>query len=346
MTKVGIIGLGMMGSTHLDVYSQRDDATVFAVSDIIPERLAGKAKAEGNIEGQAQGGADLSQARRYDEGMKLIADDEVELVDICLPTPLHRQYAEAALAAGKHVMVEKPLARTAADAQAIAEAAERAPGMTMVAQCMRFWPGWDWLKAAIDDQRFGKVLAAHFRRLASHPGGPFYSDGKASGGALVDLHVHDTDFVHHCFGLPEAVYSRGYSTITGEPDHLITHYLYGDAGPMISAEGGWAMAKGFSFQMQFTVNFEKATATFDLANQPTVTLFRDGQAEPVDVGPGMGYEHEIAYFLDCIRTGQPPQTVTVAEAAATIQLVEAEHESIRTGQIVQVDQTAPTATGA
>jgi predicted dehydrogenase len=340
MTRVGVIGLGMMGSTHLDVYGGRDDATIVAISDRSPQRLAGKARASGNIEGQAVGGVDLSNVKRYDEGMKLIEDPDVELVDICLPTPLHRRYAEAALAAGKHVLIEKPLARHAADAQAIADAAEEAAGLCMVAQCMRFWPGWDWLKQAVDDGRYGKVCAAHFRRLSSHPGGPFYSDGEAAGGALLDLHVHDSDFIHYCFGMPDAVWSRGYSSITSEPDHVLTHYLYGEAGPMITAEGGWAMAGGFGFRMQFTVNFERATATFDLEDEPAVKLFRNGGLEPVEIGEGMGYDHEIAYFLDCIRTGRKPETVTVAQAAATIRLVEAERESIRTGKTVAVTPAA------
>ena len=93
MIRVGVIGLGMMGQTHLDVYSRRSDVKVVAISDKDPDRLAGKSKAQGNVEGQAQGAFDLSQAKPYAEGMDLIKDKDVDLVDICLATPLHVEYA-------------------------------------------------------------------------------------------------------------------------------------------------------------------------------------------------------------------------------------------------------------
>lgn len=336
MINVGVIGLGMMGSTHLDVYGKRDDVRVVAIADRDADRLHGRKKAAGNIEGQAQGGIDLSSVTKYEEGMDLIHDDQVHAVDICLPTPMHREYAEAAFAAGKHVMIEKPLARTAADALAIAQGAEKSSKVTMIGMCMRFWPAWVWLKQAVDQQTFGKVLAAHFRRVAQHPGGPFYSDGAKSGGAILDLHVHDTDFVHFCFGKPASVFSRGYSKITGEPDHVLTHYLY-EGGPMVSAEGGWAMADGFGFQMQYTVNFERATAIFDIGSEPQLQLVENGEsAKPVEVPEGMGYDHELAYFIECIQHDRKPETVTARQAAETVQIVEAEKASIQSGRIEKV----------
>jgi predicted dehydrogenase len=340
MINVGVIGLGMMGLTHLDVYGRRDDVKIVAISDLDPDRLSGNSRAAGNVEGQAQGGTDLSHVKRYPDGMAIIEDPDVQLVDICLPTPLHRRFAEAALASGKHVLIEKPLANNFADAQAIARAAEKAQGMAMVAMCMRFWPGWDWLKQAITERRFGAVRAAHFRRLASHPGGPFYSDGRQSGGAILDLHIHDTDFVQHCFGMPAAVYSRGYTAVTGEPDHVVTHYLYkhADAQPLIVAEGGWVMAPGFNFRMEYIVNFEQATAVYDLAAKHPLTVHRAGKSEPVELPAGMGYDHEIAYFLDCIRTGRRPTRVTVAEAAESVKIVDAERRSVQNGEKVSIDQ--------
>jgi predicted dehydrogenase len=333
---VGIIGLGMMGSTHLDVYAKREDVQIYAVSDIIPARLSGEEVAAGNVEGQAQGGADLSRTKRYPEGKLLIADPQVQLVDICLPTPIHMEYAVAALEAGKHVMVEKPLARTHADAMTLADAAAQSTGMSMCGMCMRFWPGWDWLKKAIEENTYGKVLAAHFRRVASHPGGPFYLDGDACGGAVLDLHIHDTDFIQYCFGTPAAVFSRGYAKITGQIDHVVTQYIYDD-GPAVSAEGGWAMADGFGFQMQYTVNFEHATAEFSFDGKNNLRLIESGK-EPcmLEVGDGMGYEREIDYFLKCIQNNVAPGTVTPAQAAESVRIVEAEAESIASGQIVKL----------
>ncbi len=336
MIRVGVIGLGMMGSTHLDVYSKRSDVTVLAISDIDPERLAGKDKAQGNIEGQAQGGADLSAVRRYDEGMKLIADPDVELVDICLPTPLHADYAIAALNAGKHVLVEKPFARTARDADRLVAAAQRCRRTLMCAMCMRFWPGWTWLKERVADQAYGKVCAAHFRRVSSHPGKSFYNDGQQCGGAILDLHIHDVDYVQYAFGRPKAVTSFGYRKVTSAIDHVVTRFDFGPRGPMVVAEGGWAMAPGFGFSMQYTVNFTHATAVFDLAASDRLTLIRNGKKEPVQLEAGMGYEHEIDYLLRCLAGGQKPSIITPRQAADAVRIVEAEVKSIQRGRKVSL----------
>jgi len=330
MINVGVVGLGMMGLTHIDVYSRRPDVRLLAISDKMPDRLEGRVRATGNVEGQARGTVDYASVRKYAEAMDLIRDPDIHVVDICLPTPLHAEYAIAALEAGKHTLIEKPVARTLADARRIADAAAAASRRgvrCMVAMCMRFWPGWTFLKQAVDDGRFGKVLCAHFRRVASHPGGPFYSDGAACGGALLDLHIHDTDFVQHCFGSPAEVHSVGYSRITSEIDHVITRYRY-DNGPLVLAEGGWAMAAGFPFTMQYTVNFERATAVYDLGANPPAVVYADGAPQPVALESGTGYDGEINYFLDCIAAQRDPQKVTMADAVNCIRILEAERHSV------------------
>jgi predicted dehydrogenase len=329
MVNVGVIGLGMMGLTHLDCYAKRPDAKVVAVADADADRRSGRNRASGNIDGQAQGGFDFASVRQYADGMELIDDPEVQLVDICLPTPLHARFAIAAMRKGKHLLVEKPLARTAADADAIVAEAARSGVIAMPAMCMRFWPGWTWLKTAIAENTCGLVRSAHFRRLASHPGAPFYLDGRACGGAALDLHIHDADFVRWCFGPPRSVSSHGYTGVSGCIDHIVTHYHYDDV-PLVVAEGGWTMQPGFPFTMQYTVNFEHATAVYDLAAADKLMLYRKGEAPTaIPVDPSMGYDHEIAYILDCIQAARPPIIVTLAEAAEAVRLVEAELRSMQ-----------------
>jgi predicted dehydrogenase len=337
MIRVGVVGLGMMGLTHLDVYSELEGVSVVAIADADPARRSGQVKAEGNVKGQAQGKFDITKVRAYSDGMELINDPEVDVVDICLPTPLHRKFSISALQAGKHLLVEKPLARTAADAFAIAEAAERASGIAMPAMCMRFWPGWSWLKQAIDEKRYGKVLAAKFVRLASHPGGPFYSNAEASGAAALDLHIHDADFVRFCFGPPTAVNSRGYSKVTTGVDHLETQYAF-DEVPLVVAEGGWCMEGAYPFRMQYTVNFERATAVYDmLASQPLVLYEKGAEAAAVPVDSVMGYRLEIEYFINCVRQGRRPDVVTLRDGAEAVRLVEAEVQSVKEGRAVSLE---------
>jgi len=340
MIQVGVVGLGMMGLTHLDAYAKRTDVKVVAVADKDPQRLSGQKRATGNVEGQAQGGFDVTTVKGYTEGLDLINDPAVQMVDVCVATPWHVELALAALAAGKHVLVEKPLARTAADAERLAAAASRSKGLAMCAMCMRFWPGWTWLKEAIDDQRFGAVRSAQFRRLACMPPGAFYANAEMSGAAVLDLHLHDTDFVQFCFGLPDAVFSRGYSKTTTGVDHVMTQYLYegkdGAAAPMVSAEGTWAYDAAYEFRMEYTVNFERATAVYDLRAADKLVLYEGGQKRAIELGERMGYDIEIEYFLNCIATGTDPTTVTLADAARAIRIVEAEEKSVRSGEIVRL----------
>ena len=337
MINIGVIGLGMMGLTHLDVYAAWAPAKIVAVADADPGRRTGVTKARGNVEGQAQGRFDITSVTGYADGLELIRDPNVQVVDVCLPTPLHKAFTIAALEAGKHVLVEKPLARTSADALAIADAADvafaKSGAIAMPAMCMRFWPGWTWLKQVVAEQRYGKVLSAKFTRLSSHPGGAFYQSAEASGAAALDLHIHDTDFVNHCFGKPKAVRSIGYSTVTAGVDHLFSHYLYDDI-PLVTAEGGWSMAAGFPFQMRYHVNFEQATAVFDAAATPQLALYQDGKTQTVPLGTAQGYEEEISYFLQCIADKRRPEIVTLRDAAAAVRIVEAEVESVKSGATV------------
>jgi predicted dehydrogenase len=259
------------------------------------------------------------------------------MVDICAPTHAHVEIAVAALQAGKHVLCEKPLARTSAQAAKIVEAAKNAKGFFMPAMCLRFWPEWAWLKKAIEAGTFGKVLGARFRRVCEPPGWGTqnYFDGKRSGGALLDLHIHDTDFVQFCFGRPHGVYSTGYIKFSGAIDHVLTQYQVA-GGAMVSAEGSWAMTKGFGFNMAYTVNFERATVDYDLARGvEALRIVEEGQEPRTMNCEGIdGYAEELAYFRNCIRGGTAPAIVTAADAMSAVQICEAEEESIKKGTVV------------
>lgn len=337
MVRVGVVGLGMMGLTHLDAYKSMKNVQIAAICDADADRLAGKVVAAGNIEGQSQATvASLGpEVRRCADIYDVIGADDIDVVDICLPTDMHVRFGVEVLKAGQHLIVEKPLARTGADADKLVAAAADSKGTAFVAHCLRFWPGWDWLKKVIDDQTYGKLYGLTIRRVVNHPGGPFYLNGDRSGGAALDLHIHDTDFVQFLFGIPKAVTSFGYSKMTNQPDHIVTRYEYDDV-PLVVAEGSWAMADGFVFNMSYTANFEKATAVFDSAAEHALTVFRDGQSQPIELDPTMGYTFELQYFVNCIEKNEPPKIVTLADGMNTVKIVEAEVESVQSGKRIEV----------
>ena len=335
--KVGVIGIGSMGSTHLDIYSQISEVEVVAVADLKKSRLDGSSKAEGNISGQAQGSVVGFEAKQYLDGMDLIDDPDIELVDICVGTNLHFVFVEAALAKGKHVLVEKPLARTYDEAKKIVELALNSSTNIMSAMCLRYWPAWVWLKKVIDSKQYGRCLSLTCKRQTSHPPGTFYSNDDECGGALLDLHVHDTDFINYCFGMPKAVFSQGYKGPSGGIDHVATHYIYDQSqnAPLVTAEGTWTMQEGYGFNMSYTANFEKATACYLLDDEETLTLFRSSyEPEIIKLDEGMGYEFEIRSFVDEILRGEKSDMALLNQAAKSIAIIEAEQVSIRSCSVV------------
>jgi predicted dehydrogenase len=335
MIRIGIIGLGFMGRMHYGVYDKLPEARVVAVSDFNPKRAAGDlSEGWGNVEGAEITQLPMDRIRGTTDWRELISWDDVDVVDICLPTPAHLEIVTAALAAGKHVLCEKPLALSSADARKIAAAAAKSKGFFMPAMCMRFWGEWEWLKRAVAEGHYGKVRSASFFRASNTPVG-WFRDGKLSGGGLFDLHIHDVDFIYHLFGKPNGVFSRGYSKDTGAIDHVVTQFLY-DGPSLVTAEGAWGMANGFKFRMEFVVNFERATAEFNAGRETPLILYADGKANPVEHAKHNGYVGEMSYFLECVKTGIKPQRVTADDAVVGLQIVEAEKKSIETGRVEMV----------
>ena len=338
MISVGIVGLGFMAATHIKAYRQLAEVRIAAICNPSGRHLDGDfSNVAGNVGDPAPVKLDMGPVKAFRNYAEMLADPAIQLIDICAPTLAHPELAIAALKAGKHVLCEKPLARTSQSARQILEAAATAKGFFMPAMCIRFWPEWAWVKKAIDEKTFGKVLGARFRRVAQPPGWghQHFLQGEKSGGALLDLHIHDTDFVQFCFGRPRSVYSTGFSKFSGAIDHVVTQYQVA-SGAAVSAEGSWAMTEGFGFSMTYTVIFENATADYDLARgADALRLFEKGK-EPrtIQCEGGDGYMGELRHFLESIRAGRSPTIVTAQDGQSAVEICEAEERSIRTGLII------------
>jgi len=332
---VGLIGFGYMGRTHLAAYRAAATAgypnRIVALCDRDFERFQGRAAFQaGNMEKKGPF-LDVQGLRTSSEPDELLSDPEVELVSICTPTDTHVALACRALAAGKHVLLEKPVALTARAVEKVAAAARKAGRVCMPAMCMRFWPGWSWLREAVAAREYGRVRSAVFRRLGSPPAWSqaFYSDVEKSGGALFDLHVHDADFVRFCFGAPASVVS------TGTSDHVTTLYRYPGGPEHVVAEGGWNHAPGFPFFMGFTVVFERATADYALGRTPLLTLASDGKSREIVLPAGTGYDGEVRHVL-AVLAGREKARATIGEAAELVAMLAAEKKSLATGRPVKL----------
>lgn len=334
--KVGIIGFGFMGTTHFDIYKNNKKAVITALADVDPAKRKGDiSTVVANIGGGDNSKAvDLSGIHVYADGMDLINDPEVELVDICVPVYLHKPYALAAIAAGKNVLCEKPLARTSDDAQEIAVAAEKAGVQFLTGMCIRFWPEYQHALETVKSGKAGKILSATFKRISPDINGNgwqnWFMNSELSGGAILDLHLHDVDFVRQLMGLPKAVTAFGAKGIrcdTKGIDHVLASFDYGD-GSLVTLEGGWAPAKGTPFEMSFQIMCEKMTLRF--AADGYSLIHEDGKIEkpqPATEGLPTGWHVEIDYLLDCILKNKKPE-MPLSEVVEAIRLVEAEIASI------------------
>ena len=335
---VAVVGLGFMGVTHLRAYLANPQARVVAVCDAMRVPVNGVlAGVSGNIlkSGDIHLGPDVKVYRTTEE---LFADADVELVDLCTPTPLHAAQVIGALNAGKHVICEKPLARTSVEAREILAVAANSPGILMPAMCMRFWPGWSWLKQAVAEETYGKVLAARFRRDSAMPAWSqqgTYSGAQDLGGALFDLHIHDTDFVNHLFGRPAGVFSSGVLAASGAINHVVTQYQF-PGGPNVCAEGSWLLNQGFN--MSYTLLCEQATIDYDLARGDKALIITETGKEPrvVETGDGDGYSKEIDYIVACVAKRQAPTVVCALDGVTALEICEAEEQSIRSGAPVKL----------
>lgn len=271
---------------------------------------------------------DTTFVRAYARDDELLADKSVDLVSICTRTDMHVDLAIRALRSGKHVLLEKPVALQTGDIAHVQQVEQETGLLCMPAMCLRFWPAWKWLKDGIDDQQFGQCLSVTFTRLASQPNwSAFYSDGAKSGGAIVDLHIHDADFVRFCFGDPISVSSTGVIGRTGAIDHVTTIYHYPGKRRHVVAEGGWDQHDGFAYRMRYVAVFERATADYELSSNERLLICREGRAEPVELEKINGYEGQVRHIVRAIASGANKTDVTLADGLAVIELIDAERRS-------------------
>src|SRR3954453_10538468 len=231
MIRIGIVGVGFMGMIHYLAARKLRGAAVTALCSRDEKKLAGDWRGiKGNF-GPRGEMMDLSAHKRYRDLAQLLADPDIDLVDVCNPTHLHPETAIRALAAGKHVLVEKAIALDGADADRMVAAARKAGKLLMVAHVLPFFPEFAFAARAIRSGAYSALLGGHLIRVISRPDwSADIGDASKTGGPAVDLHIHDTHFIGLLAGVPRAVFSTGKVAPGGAVEYLTTSYLYGAGG--------------------------------------------------------------------------------------------------------------------
>ncbi len=318
--KVAVLGLGFMGSTHVKALHALPDVTIAAVCSADETRLTGDlTSVQGNIGGPGER-FDFSNVKTYRDVEPVLADPEIEAVDICLPTHMHAAVAIEALRVGKHVLVEKPMALDGPAADRMLEEADRAGKVLMAAQVLRFMPPYAGLRGAMAGGALGLVRSGVFRRRCA---APFWStwlgDPGQSGGGVFDLLIHDIDMSIHLFGLPDSVEATGYENLAKGIDIIHAELFYPHGGSVLIT-GGWHHPKSYPFSMEYTVVCDGGTLDFSSEGRPP-TLFREnGEAEKLNLPDVDGYAAELKYFVECCREGVLPSICPAAESAASVKL--------------------------
>ncbi len=318
--RVGLIGAGGITHTHVPAW-QELGATLAVYS------LAG-----------ADALAEQYGLRAVDTLAELLSN--VDIVDICAPTPFHREYIEAALHAGKDVVCEKPLALTREDCDAIGALATRLGRQVFPAHVVRFFPEYARAKQAVDDGAIGQVAVSRFTRIGEYPSwSEWFGDESLSGGIVMDQMIHDLDIARWISGEVTTVYavrsSSGPATKQVSAQVVLTH----QSGAISYVSGVWGAA-GTAFTTSFSIAGTAGVLTHDAGTGGSFRL-NAGEASPLaSMRPDTSfvespYLTELREFARAFSTGAVPR-VSIEDGARAVELAAAANLSIASGEPVPV----------
>ena len=313
---IAVMGLGFMGSVHLRALREIAGVRLAAVYSSDDRKLSGDLSAiQGNLGGPGEQ-FDFSAVKKSRDMREIFADPAIDAVDLCLPTHLHEEAAIQALHAGKHVLVEKPIALDGPSARRMIAEAARAGRVLMAAQVIRFFPEYVALRETLP--RIGTVRAAFFRRRCAAPSwGGWLKDPDRSGGGVFDLVIHDLDFVLHLFGRPEKTDATGVCDPKRGIDLIDARLQYGFGA--VTVAGGWQGAGAFPFGMEYSVTGERGTIEYNSAGRAPV-LYADSE-QALALPARDGYAAEIEYFVECCRANGRPERCLPEESADAVELM-------------------------
>lgn len=324
---IGIAGAGLMGETHAQNYLKIKDIELYALSE--------KNNIKQNIFKDR-----FSPLIVYDDVYKMIEDDNIDLIDICLPTPMHAKIAIAALAKNKHVLLEKPIALNLDDALLIKKAAENSSGKFMVAHVLRFWPEYKSMRKIINtsmiDETICGIYASRYNELPLWSEDTWIMDEKLSGGLIIDLIIHDIDYIIWNFGKADKVFCHG---IFNDKNFAIQvmAVLKLKNGAVAYIDGGYLNPTGSGLTSQMRLYSNNSSLEM-FSNKNTIKLSQKKElTKEVDVYGNDGYLEELSYFIDCIKQKKEPVIITIDDAIESLKTCLAIKESLKTEQWINVE---------
>lgn len=315
MLKIGLIGIGGMGFVHYNAYKKIEGAEVVAVADVRTDMAKEKIATD--------------EVKVYATLDELLANEKVDVIDICTPSYLHTELAVRALEAGCHVLSEKPMSISTADTARVIETAKRVGRHFMTAHVVRFMAPYVYLRGVIESGELGRIVHLDMKRISSIPRWSWEDwmrDVKKSGGTPFDLSIHDIDFAYSVFGEPKCVNGM-YKGLENNNDYIVSNLVYD--GFTVTTTGGWFDAK-IPFNAEYTAIFENGCVKLSggdvYKNEEPIDLATSAAEVSENMGINIpradGYTAEIEYFLECVKNDTPPTKVTPESSEGSVRLVE------------------------
>jgi len=331
MIKIGIVGTGMMGHSHLGGLAANGPVGVEYVATC------------DNVKDKCDAFAEKYGLKAYYDYKEMLKDESIDIVDICVPSSMHEEFAVMAANAGKHIQIEKPIAFTLEAAQNIYRAAKENGVKTMVGQVLRFWPEYVKIKELIDSGVLGDIVSVSAARLGQMPTwAEWYKDPNISGETLMNLTLHDIDYVHYLFGKPKSIYSAGSKDQYGCYNDVMNIIKF-ENGTDVLVDGSLSMTPGYPFTMHMRVLGNKGVVEFTYkagenldseSNETSFLLYLPGEGgKEVEFESYDAYGKEIQYFADCVRDGVDPEMVSEESILTVLNSILNAKESLFTGQV-------------
>lgn len=310
MLKVGLVGVGGISTEHIRSWDRYENAELTSICDIRTERL--------NMH---------PSKKHYTDFDEMLAAEEFDIIDICLPTYLHTEFALKCLKKGINVICEKPISLKKDDVDLIYNKAKENGVKFMVAQVLRFWPEYEFVKEIYEDGRYGKLLSGSMSRLGAYPKWSWdnwYTDPERSGLVPFDLHIHDLDFMVYLFGAPVVDNSAKVKL----PDNYYMNNVYNFGDFSIMGEASWYNSP-YPFTCSFRFQFEKAIISLEnggfkiYEEEGKVIDLKSSSSveEGISIPTGSAYFNEIKYFAECVINNQNPDRVKPEELKMVIDIL-------------------------
>ena len=351
--RVGVIGVGSIAECHIAAYKADPRVELVAFCDINEERLKEK--------GQTHGVTNL-----FTDVNEMVKMQELDAVSVCTWNAAHAPCTIAALNAGKHVLCEKPMATSVAEAEAMREAAERNGKLLMIGFVRRFGNDCATLLDFIHNDFFGELYYAKatYLRRNGNPGGWFGDKKRSGGGPLIDLGVHVIDLVRYLLGNPKpvSVYGATFQKLLDRPGIKKAAGQYVSSGKtdndicdvedlasvMIRFDSGAVL----SIEASFSLNIKSDEGKIQLFGtkggakiDPELELYSDMCGYLTNTSLDMStaldfnglFDNEIAHYISCVADGIPCRA-PAEDVVTLMDILDAAYESARTGHEVVLNE--------